>query len=111
VLADVEDDAVAAAATIKACTAVVTCSFHTALFALEEGIPAALVAGTEYYVRKAQALRDAFGLPADVAIAPDADADVLGATLGALDRAPWTRPLGAATVDAWLDAALRAAGY
>lgn len=110
-LADVDDDAVAAAATIKACSAVVTCSFHTALFALEGGVPATLVAGTEYYVRKAQALRDAFGLPAPIAVAPDADASALGTALDALGRTPWTRPLGAATVDAWLDGALRGAGY
>ncbi|MCW5891164.1 MAG: hypothetical protein KIT14_11520 [bacterium] len=110
-LAAVDDDAVAAAATIKACTAVVTCSFHTALFALEGGVPAALVAGTEYYVRKAQALYDAFGLPAPIAVAPGADAATLGATLDGLGRAPWTRPFGAASVESWLDGALPTADY
>lgn len=106
-LAAVDDDALAAAAAIKACRAVVTCSFHTAQLALEAGVPAALVVATEYYALKAQALRDAFGLPAPIDVGLDADAASLAARLPA---PPWTPRLSSATVDAWLDAALSAAG-
>ncbi len=109
-LADVDDDALAAAATIRACRAVVTCSFHTAQLALEAGVPAVLVAATEYYARKAQALRDAFGLPAPIDVPLDAGADALAARLDALASAPWSPALSGTTVDAWLDGALRTAG-
>jgi len=105
-LADVGDDAVAAAAVVKTCAAVVTCSFHAALFALEAGIPTALVAATEYYARKADALRLAFGLPASIAVPPDASADAMAATLDALAARPWAPMASGAVVDAWLDGAL-----
>lgn len=105
-LADAGDDAIAAAAAVKTCAALVTCSFHAALFALEAGIPTALVASTEYYARKADALRQAFGLPSPIAVAPDASAEHLGATLDALRTRPWTPAVSSAAVDAWLDAML-----
>jgi len=105
-LADAADDAVAAAAAVKTCAALVTCSFHAAVFALEAGIPTALVASTEYYARKAEALRQAFGLPASIAVPPDASPDLLATTLDALGARPWLPAMSSAAVDAWLDAQL-----
>jgi polysaccharide pyruvyl transferase WcaK-like protein len=107
-LADVGDDAVAAAAVLKTCAAVVTCSFHAALFALEAGIPTALVAATEYYARKADALREVFGLPAPIAVPPDASAEVMAATIDALASRAWQPTASSAVVDRWLDGALAA---
>jgi len=105
-LADAADDAIAAAAAVKTCGALVTCSFHAALFALEAGIPTALVASTEYYARKSEALRQAFGLPAPLAVPPDASPELLAATLDALGAQPWRPATSSAAVDAWLDAML-----
>lgn len=48
---------------VRVCGAVIACSFHVALFALEAGIPALLLARSQYYQRKARGLEELLGLP------------------------------------------------
>ncbi len=105
-LADVGDDVTAAASVIRACAAVVTCSFHTALFALERGIPAALVTATDYYARKAVALERQFDVPCAVGVPVDAPAADLAERLDAMRLGTWTPRAAADAVSGWLDAVL-----
>lgn len=105
-LADVGDDVRAAASVIRACAAVVTCSFHTALFALEHGLPAVLVTATDYYARKATALERQFDVPCAVGVPVDVTTADLAARLAAMRASTWTPRAAAGAVSRWLDGVL-----
>ena len=64
-------DVAAIAGVIKICNAVLTHSYHAAIFALENRIPTLLFARTEYYRLKGEALRTAFGIPVPLIASPD----------------------------------------
>jgi polysaccharide pyruvyl transferase WcaK-like protein len=105
-IVDVAGDIAALAGVIKVCAAVLTHSFHVAIFALENRIPTLVFAGTEYYERKAEALRTAFGIPVSIAARCDMDASTIADMLRQVRKSPGTQPVTSAQVDASLDAKL-----
>ncbi len=93
---------------VRRCEAVLSHSYHMALFALSQAVPTLLKAATPYYQLKADGLRDFFGVPAEVAFPAEADSHHLGQQLQQMRERPWS-PMGSAEgVDRWLDAALQA---
>ena len=56
-----DDDPVAAIMRVSACRVVVTGSYHAAVFALAQGIPAVGLAGSRYYFDKFYGLAEQFG--------------------------------------------------
>lgn len=60
---------------IADCRIVVTGSYHGAVFALAQGIPAVCLAKSEYYRQKFHGLADQFGAGCEVLILDDADLD------------------------------------
>jgi hypothetical protein len=101
-------DVAAIAGVTKACDAVVTHSYHVAIFALENRIPTLLMAGSKYYRLKAKALRTAFGVPKMVLLRPGAPAAEIGHRLAAIEQSTWSRGMDSASIDAWLDLMLPA---
>jgi hypothetical protein len=103
-------DIAAIAGVIKLCSAVLTHSFHAAIFALESRIPTLLFASTEYYKLKGEALQAAFGIPVPLVASPDMADGAIAAQLARIAEAPWSRGMTSDDVDAWLDGALPRAG-
>jgi len=99
-------DVAAIAGVIKVCSAVLTHSYHAAIFALENRIPTLLFARTEYYQLKAEALRTAFGIPVPLIALPDMAAGAIAEQLERISQSSWSRGMTSADVDAWLDGAL-----
>jgi polysaccharide pyruvyl transferase WcaK-like protein len=99
-------DIAALAGVIKTLTAVLTHSYHVAIFALESRIPTLLFARTEYYQLKGEALRTAFGIPVPIAVGRDLAASALAKQFEAISQASWSRGLTSADIDSWLDGAL-----
>ena len=66
--------------------ATISHSYHLALWSLANGTPALLVAGSEYYERKAAGLADLLGITSGVALAPDADGSVIGERLRLVEQ-------------------------
>jgi polysaccharide pyruvyl transferase WcaK-like protein len=97
------DNVSALAGVIGRCRAVISLSYHAALFALERGIPTRMAVRTEYYRRKAEGLRQLFGMKEEIILADrysEADWIVSNST-----------PLRSSTnisaaIDAWLAAIL-----
>ena len=100
------DNVAAIAGTIKLCSAVLTHSYHEALFALESRIPTLLFANTEYYRLKAEALRTAFGIPVPLLAQPGIDKTVIKDMLDKIAHSSWSRGMTNADVDGWLYGAL-----
>ncbi len=99
-------DVAAIAGVIKVCSAVLTHSYHAAVFALENRIPTLLFARTEYYRLKAEALRSAFGIPAPLVALPEMTDREIAERLEKISQSTWSRGMTCADVDAWLDGAL-----
>jgi len=99
-------DVAAIAGVIKVCSAVLTHSYHAAIFALENRIPTLLFARTEYYHLKGEALRTAFGIPVPLIALPDVADGAIADQLEKISRSTWSRGMTSADVDAWLDGAL-----
>jgi polysaccharide pyruvyl transferase WcaK-like protein len=99
-------DVAATAGVIKVCSAVLTHSYHAAIFALENRIPTLLFARTEYYHLKAEALRTAFGLPVPLVAPSEMTADAIARQLQRISQSSWSRGMTSADVDVWLDSAL-----
>ena len=100
-------DVAAIAGVIKVCSAVLTHSYHAAIFALENRIPTLLFARTEYYQLKAEALR---GRVRDTGSAR-AHARIwrMARSPNSSRRSrshPGREAMTSADVDAWLDGAL-----
>lgn len=96
--------------------AVVSHSYHVALWALAAGVPAVLVAANPYYAAKAAGLAVLAGVPADDFVVPPAAAaspSALGDRLDAVGRAlrsgPGLAP-STARVNAWWAGALATVG-
>ena len=106
---DSGDEIVIAAAIVKASAGFVGSSFHAALFALEERVPAAVFAVNEYYRAKAQALAGSFGTPVPVGIDPADPPAAVADRLHDLSSRPWSPCVSAARVETWLGEALRRA--
>jgi polysaccharide pyruvyl transferase WcaK-like protein len=70
---------------IKECRVVISGSYHAAVFALSQGIPAIGIANSEYYIDKFLGLADQFGPGCDVIVLRDRDWQSKLAT--GLDRA------------------------
>jgi len=79
-------------------------SYHAALWSLANGTPALLVAGSDYYQRKATGLADLFGVAGGVGLEPDADAVAIAAHLQRIERSldPAAVDSVRARVDGWL---------
>lgn len=76
-LLDATGDAELVAGLVSDAEWVVAHSFHVALWSLRAGTPSVLVAGSEYYRRKAEGLTSSFDLPTPVGVPPDiSDADL-----------------------------------
>ena len=101
-----EGDVALIAGLVKACQAVLTHSFHMAVFALEERIPTLLFSGSEYYELKAAALRSAFGVPVPIGAAVGMPAEQIAQALALLASSPWSTAHTSADVDLWLAGAL-----
>ena len=99
-------DVAAIAGVIKVCSAVLTHSYHAAIFALENRIPTLLFARTEYYRLKGEALRTAFGIPVPLIALPDMADGAIADQLEKISQSSWSRGMTSADVDAWLDGAL-----
>lgn len=96
-------DVAAISGMIKICTAVMTHSYHVAVFALENRVPTLLFARTEYYHLKAEALRSAFGIPVSLVASPNLSGPALADQLERISRSPWSPGMTSGDVDAWLD--------
>lgn len=92
---------------VRSCSAMITCSFHLAVFALEAGIPALLLANSEYYERKARGLAELVRLPIQWSHDPSATAEALTQRLRVLLRWDGTTRLQSERVDRWFGQALR----
>jgi polysaccharide pyruvyl transferase WcaK-like protein len=99
-------DVAATAGVIKVCSAVLTHSYHAAIFALENRIPTLLFARTEYYHLKGEALRTAFGIPVSLIALPHMADGAIALQLEKISQSSWSRGMTSADVDAWLDGAL-----
>ncbi|HEX4439959.1 MAG TPA: polysaccharide pyruvyl transferase family protein [Thermoanaerobaculia bacterium] len=88
-------DPAGAIARAARCRVVVTASYHAAVFALAQGIPAVGVSRTRYYADKLFGLAEMFGPGADVV---------------SLDEPAWEERLSAAVRDLWRRAAERRPG-
>ncbi len=91
---------------IKICNAVLTHSYHVAIFALENKIPTLLFAQSEYYQLKAEALRTAFGIPFSLLALPDMAPDAIAERFDKLSRSSWSRGMTSADIDEWLQCTL-----
>ena len=99
-------DVAAIAGTIKVCSTFLTHSYHAALFALESRIPTLLFARTEYYQRKGEGLRTAFGIPVPINVFPRPDGRSLAERVKDISQSSWARAMAGSDVDAWLDEVL-----
>jgi len=99
-------DVAAVAGVIKVCSALLTHSYHAALFALESRVPALLFARTEYYRLKGEALRTAFGIPVTLTALPDIENAAIAEKIESITQSAWSRGMTSADVDTWLDGAL-----
>jgi polysaccharide pyruvyl transferase WcaK-like protein/glycosyltransferase involved in cell wall biosynthesis len=82
-------------------------SYHEAVFALEQGVPAVLSAMTPYYDLKASGLARLFGLPDAFVVRPGAPLDLDARLRAVADALRPTRIAEVSSgVDAWLDHAL-----
>ncbi|MGO9471736.1 MAG: polysaccharide pyruvyl transferase family protein [Isosphaeraceae bacterium] len=99
-------DVAAIAGVIKVCSAVLTHSYHVAIFALESQIPTLLFARTEYYQLKAEALRTAFGIPVPLIALPGMAPGAIADQIERISQSSWSRGMTGADVEAWLDGAL-----
>jgi len=93
---------------VKASHAVLTHSYHVAIFALEDRIPTLLFSGSKYYDLKAEALRAAFGIPASILATAEIPAAEIAVALERVAASTWARGMTSADVDAWFDDALPA---
>ena len=100
---DVIDDAPLARAILASADAVVTHSYHVALWSLEAGTPALLATGSEYYEAKAEGLRVLAGLVSPIAFSSDTNLESLEAKLQAVQRELEPKTLARASnrVDEW----------
>ena len=105
-IANLGGDVAAIAGVIKISDAVLTHSYHAAIFALENRIPTLLFARTGYYRLKEEALRTAFGIPVSLIADPHMAAGTIAAKLEQISRSPWSRGMTSADVDEWLDGVL-----
>jgi polysaccharide pyruvyl transferase WcaK-like protein len=107
-IVDVVGDPPLARSVVAAAEAVVSHSYHVALWALEAGTPAVLVTRSAYYEAKAEGLRALAGLTAPIALADDPDADTLERHLDAVGRELDPSVLAAVAdgVNAWWDRVL-----
>ncbi len=108
---DLVDDPELARAVLAAADAVISHSYHVALWALEAGTPALLATGSAYYEAKAEGLRALAGLTASIALDAHSGIDSLDKQLDAvrseLDPAVLARAAG--DVTAWWQVAVAAA--
>ena len=99
-------DVAAITAVIKLCSAFLTHSYHSALFALENRIATLLFARTAYYHLKGESLRAAFGIPVPIIAGPKIADGAIADKLEKISQSSWSRGMTSADVDAWLDKAL-----
>ncbi|MFZ4667742.1 MAG: polysaccharide pyruvyl transferase family protein [Microthrixaceae bacterium] len=90
--------------------ATVSHSYHVALWSLANGTPALLVAGSEYYERKATGLADLLGIEGGVDLAPDATAPEVGEQLRQVEQSIDARVVDGVTarVDGWVESVVPA---
>jgi polysaccharide pyruvyl transferase WcaK-like protein len=103
---DHASDIAATAGVIKVCSALITHTYHAAIFALENGIPTLLVARTKYYRQKGEALRTSFGIPVPIIARSNLSADAIAEGFASMAQAPWSKAMTSPDVDAWLNTAL-----
>jgi hypothetical protein len=96
---------------LVAADAVVTHSYHVALWALEAGTPTLLATGSDYYEAKAEGLRALAGLTSPIALVAGPTVDTLERQLEAVrgELDPTVLAGVAARVSEWWDRALSAA--
>ena len=76
-------------ALVSTCRVVITGSYHCAVFALSQGIPAVCIHNSEYYLTKFQGLKDLFGS---------------GCRLISMSSDSFSRTLATVTLETWNDA-------
>jgi len=104
-------DVAAIAGTIKICGAVLTHSYHEALFALERPDPdAAICRHGITTASKRKRSRTGFGIPVPLVASPDIDKDAIATKLADDRSSSWSRGMTGADVDRWLDNALPGTG-
>jgi polysaccharide pyruvyl transferase WcaK-like protein/GT2 family glycosyltransferase len=108
-LLDCRDRVGLIAAVAGRCEAIVSHSYHLALFALTQGVPAVLRAATPYYRFKADGLRQFFGIAGEVALSGDTDVRALARQIQSMTEQPWSPVGDSAGLDQWLDEAIRTA--
>lgn len=109
-IVDIVGDPAMARSILAAADAVITHSYHVALWALEGGTPALLATRTEYYEAKAEGLRALAGLTSPIALADEPDANTLALRLDTIraELDPAVLADVAAGVTAWWERALAA---
>ncbi len=105
---DAAEDVAALAAATGLCRAVLTCSFHVALFALERHVPTVLFSRTPYYERKGKGLQGTFTLPCAITLSPDCGVAAIRERLAVQESHPWQPAPCSDDVDRWLASALPA---
>ena len=108
---DLIADTELARSVLAAADAVVTHSYHVALWALEAGTPTLLATGSDYYEAKAEGLRALAGLTSPIALVAGPTVDTLERQLEAVrgELDPTVLAGVAARVSEWWDRALSAA--
>jgi polysaccharide pyruvyl transferase WcaK-like protein/GT2 family glycosyltransferase len=111
-LVDAKERVDIVAALVARCAAVVSHSYHVALFALATGVPVLLQAGTEYYRRKAEGLRQFFQVRAEIGLPSQADTQWMSQQLRRISQETWSPMRTPVEIDEWLRQALpvRASG-
>jgi polysaccharide pyruvyl transferase WcaK-like protein len=105
-LADAEERVDIVAALVARCAAVVSHSYHVALFALATGVPVLVQAGTEYYRRKAEGLRQFFQVRAEIGLPSHADTHWMSQQLRRMNEEAWSPLRMPAEMDEWMRQAL-----
>jgi polysaccharide pyruvyl transferase WcaK-like protein len=109
-LLDVAGRSDVAVGVLRGAHATVSHSYHVALWSLANGTPALLVAGSEYYERKATGLADLLGIGGGVDLAPDATASEVGEQLRQVEQSIDARVVDGvrALVDGWVESVVPA---
>jgi polysaccharide pyruvyl transferase WcaK-like protein len=108
-LLDCRNDIPALASLIGCCQAVVTHSFHVALFALERRVPAIMPVSNAYYRCKARGLAQFFEIPRDIVMVGGSDATTVCNQLEEIAQIlASNRGNHAQKVEEWFDRALPA---
>ncbi len=105
-LVDAEERADIVAALVARCRAVVSHSYHVALFALAAEVPVLLRTGTEYYRRKAEGLRRFFHKHAELGLPSDAATEWMSMQLRRMSEESWSPLRTPGQMDEWLRQAL-----